>query len=103
MCWPAAPSAFFSGAGLDLAAPSQRLASFAPGVIFGETAMLDGGGRTATGVADLPSVVYVLTRDALDEIRRTDPTLATQVLLNLALQLSARLRFATGTIQAAGY
>ncbi len=81
----------------------QRLASFAPGVIFGETAMLDGGGRTATGVADRPSVVYILTRDALDEIRRNDPMLATQVLLNLARQLSARLRFATGTIQSADY
>ena len=85
------------------AATAQRLASFAPGVIFGETAMLDGGGRTATGIADEPSVVYVLTRDALDEIRRTDPTLATQVLLNLARQLSARLRFASATIQAADY
>jgi anti-anti-sigma regulatory factor len=85
------------------AATAQRLASFAPGVIFGETAMLDGGGRTATGVADQPSVVYVLTRDALDEIRRTDPTLATQVLLNLARQLSARMRFASATIQAADY
>ena len=92
-----------SGADVDSAAPAQRLASFAPGVIFGETAMLDGGGRTATGVADMPSVVHVLTRDALDGIRRADPTLATQVLLNLSRQLSARLRFATATIQAADY
>ena len=82
-------------------ATAQRLASFTPGVIFGETAMLDGGGRTAAGVADEASVVYVLARSDLDEIRRTDPALATQVLLNLARQLSARLRFATATIQAA--
>ena len=81
----------------------RRLASFTPGVIFGETAMLDGGGRTATAVADEPSVVYVLTRANLDAIRAADPTLASQVLLNLAKQLSARLRFAAATIQAADY
>ena len=85
------------------AATAQRLASFTPGVIFGETAMFDGGGRTATGVADKPSVVYVLTRDALDEIRREDPALATQLLFNLTRQLSARLRFASSTIQAGDY
>jgi len=65
--------------------------------------MLDGGGRTATAVADEPSVVYVLTRANLDAIRAADPTLASQVLLNLAKQLSARLRFAAATIQAADY
>jgi MFS superfamily sulfate permease-like transporter len=81
----------------------RRLASFTPGVIFGETAMLDGGGRTATAVADRPSVAYVLTRESLDAVRRTDPALASQILLNLARQLSARLRNAAATINAADY
>jgi MFS superfamily sulfate permease-like transporter/CRP-like cAMP-binding protein len=81
----------------------RRLASFTPGVIFGETAMLDGGGRTATARADQPSVAYVLTRERLDEIRRTNPALASQVLLNLARQLSARLRNAAATIESADY
>ena len=79
---------------------ARRLASFAPGVIFGEAAMLDGGGRTATGVADTASVVYVLTRAALDEVRRDDPALASQLLLNLAREASARLRSAAATIRA---
>ena len=82
-------------------AAAHRLASFAPGVIFGETAMLDAGGRTAGAAADEPSVVYVLTRADLDRIRAEEPALAILVLLNVARQLSARLRFATATIQAA--
>lgn len=83
------------------AAAAHRLASFTPGVIFGETAMLDGGGRTAGCAADAPSVVHVLTRASFDEIRAREPALANVVLLNVARQVSARLRFATATIQAA--
>ncbi len=82
------------------AADGRRLASFAPGVIFGEAAMLDGGGRTATGVADAASVAYVLTRSALEDIRRDDPALASRLLLNLAREASARLRSAAATIRA---
>ncbi|MFO1413746.1 MAG: SulP family inorganic anion transporter [Burkholderiales bacterium] len=82
-------------------ARAHRLASFAPGVIFGETAMLDGGGRSAGAAADEPSVVYVLTRESLDTIRAQEPALASVVLLNVARQVSARLRFATGALQAA--
>jgi CRP-like cAMP-binding protein len=78
----------------------RRLATFAPGVVFGEAAMLDGGGRTATGVADEPSIVYMLTRDGMEELRREDSALALAVLRNIARQLSARLRFATRTIDA---
>jgi CRP-like cAMP-binding protein len=80
--------------------PGDRLATFAPGVVFGEAAMLDGGGRTATGVADEASVVYVLTRDAFESLRHEDAGLALAVLRNIARQLSARLRFANRTIDA---
>ena len=80
---------------------AHRLASFGPGVVFGETAMLDGGGRTAGAAADEPSVVYVLTREGFDAIRGGEPALANVLLLNIARELSARLRFASATIQAA--
>ncbi|MFO1395518.1 MAG: SulP family inorganic anion transporter [Burkholderiales bacterium] len=83
------------------AGSAHRLASFAPGVIFGEMAMLDGGGRSAAAVADEASVVYVLTRANLDAIRAREPALASLVLLNVARQISARLRFTTATLQAA--
>jgi anti-anti-sigma regulatory factor len=78
----------------------HRLASFAPGVAFGEAAMLDGGGRTAGAAADEPSVVYVLTRADFDALRARDPALAGTLLFNIARELSGRLRFATATIQA---
>jgi hypothetical protein len=80
----------------------RRLATFAPGVVFGEAAMLDGGGRTATGIADEPSVVYILTRADLAAIKASDPALALAVLRNIAVQLSARLRFANATIESVG-
>jgi SulP family sulfate permease len=85
--------------GLD-GAPDRRLASYGPGVIFGETAMLDGGGRSASAVADTPALVHVLTRAALDELRASDPAVGGKVLYNLAREQSARLRFASATIQA---
>ena len=80
--------------------PRRRLATFAPGVVFGEAAMLDGGGRTATGVADEASVVYMLSRDAMESLRLEDSELALAVLRNIARQLSHRLRFANRTIDA---
>jgi hypothetical protein len=80
--------------------PGHRLATFAPGVVFGEAAMLDGGGRTATGVADEAGVVHLLTQDAMEALRLADSALALAVLRNLARQLSARLRFANRTIEA---
>ncbi|MFO1311117.1 MAG: SulP family inorganic anion transporter [Burkholderiales bacterium] len=80
--------------------PGHRLATFAPGVVFGEAAMLDGGGRTATAVADEACVLYALTRDALEALREEDSGLALAVLRNIARQLSARLRFANQTIDA---
>ena len=85
--------------GLD-GSPDRRLASYGPGVIFGETAMLDGGGRSASAVADTPALVLVLTRAALDELRASDPALGGKILFNLAREQSARLRFASATIQA---
>jgi hypothetical protein len=43
----------------------------------------------------------VLTRADFDALREREPALANVVLLNIARELSARLRFATATIQAA--
>ena len=39
----------------------QRFVSFSPGMSFGETAVLDGGGRTADAVADQPSTCLLYT------------------------------------------
>lgn len=72
----------------------RRYLSLSPGMMLGETAMLDGGGRTADAVADAPSVVHTLSRDALEQLRREDPVLAGQLMANIALHLSERLRHA---------
>ena len=72
----------------------QRFASFSPGMCFGETAVLDGGGRTADAVADEPSIVHELSVQACTELERTEPALAAKVYRNLATHLSQRLRAA---------
>ncbi len=71
----------------------QRFISFSPGMTFGETAVLDGGGRTADAVADVDgTVVFELPAAQLRILRFGDPDLAAQLYRNLALHLSERLR-----------
>lgn len=79
---------------------TQRYLSVSPGMVIGETAMLDGGGRTAGAVADAPTVVFALTLQALDDIGRTHPAVAIRLHRNLALHLSQRLRNAAGAWRA---
>ena len=73
----------------------QRFATLSPGMCFGETALLDGGGRSADAVADVASVVHELTKDALGPLQRDEPELAAQLYWNLAQHLSERLRAAS--------
>jgi MFS superfamily sulfate permease-like transporter/CRP-like cAMP-binding protein len=75
-------------------ARAQRFVSFSPGMCFGETAVLDGGGRTADAVADSDSTVYALPAAALQALQHEAPAVAAQVYRNLALHLSERLRAA---------
>jgi len=82
---------------------TQRYLSVSPGMMIGETAMLDGGGRTASAVADAAAVVYALTSHALDEIGRTDPAVAIGLHRNVALHLSQRLRDAAGAWRASAH
>lgn len=81
----------------------QRFASFSPGMCFGETAVLDAGGRTADAVADIDSVVHELPAAAFERLLRDEPALAALLYRNLARHLSARLRAAAeGWRRAAG-
>jgi anti-anti-sigma regulatory factor len=75
---------------------TQRYLSVSPGMMFGETAMLDGGGRTAGARADSVTVVHALTLQALDKLGHTHPELAIRLYRNMALHLSQRLRGAAG-------
>lgn len=82
--------------------PTQRYVSFSSGMVFGETAMLDGDGRSADAVADTDAVVHELTRADFDDLSAADPALAATLSRNLALHLSQRLRSAGAAWQAAG-
>jgi len=80
---------------------THRYLSLSPGMMLGETALLDGRGRSADAVADVASVVHVLGKDALEGIARDDPELARQVTTNIAVHLSERLRSASAAWQVA--
>ncbi|HEX2541215.1 MAG TPA: SulP family inorganic anion transporter [Caldimonas sp.] len=80
---------------------AHRYLSLSPGMMLGETALLDGRGRTADAVADVESVVHVLGKDTLARIADEDPELARQITTNIAVHLSERLRSASAAWQVA--
>jgi CRP-like cAMP-binding protein len=63
--------------------------------MLGETAMLDGGGRSANATADKEAEIYALTIDSLDAIVRTQPEIGARLHRNIATHLSERLRRST--------
>ena len=72
----------------------QRSVSLSPGMMLGETAMLDGGGRSGEAVAVGDTEVYALDNQTLLRLRAEDPLLYAQVYRNVAVHLSQRLRAA---------
>lgn len=72
----------------------QRYLSFSPGVMFGEMAMLDGGGRSADAVADIDSTLLRLDGAVLRRLAAEDPALAAALYRNIAVHLTERLRSA---------
>ena len=78
---------------------ASRIVTFAPGSIFGEAAMLDGGLRSATAVVDEDAVVYGLSRSGLERLALVHPALANKLLLNLGRHLSGRLRQTTDALR----
>lgn len=75
--------------------PSKRIAAFAPGVIVGEMALLEGQPRSADAYAEGDVTVLRLSRQAFERLRREHPALAATLLLNVSRQLSSRLRHIT--------
>jgi CRP-like cAMP-binding protein len=90
-------------AGVTTDTLEQRFVSFSPGMLFGETAGLDGGGRTADAVADQASVVRVVPRALLTELREREPRLCARLYENIAIHLAARLRSAIDAWWAIGH
>lgn len=79
----------------------KRVASLAPGVVFGEMGLLDGLPRSADLVADEGSVVLKLTRERFEKIRRNHPNIAATILFNLSIEMATRLRYVNLELQAA--
>ncbi len=76
-----------------------RLATFAPGAMFGELALLDPGARSATVVADTDLVCYALTTSDFAAMAANFPGVALRLLAAIGRELSGRLRTANRTIQ----
>lgn len=68
----------------------RRYVTLSPGMMLGETAMLDGQGRSADAVADIDSTVLELRRDDVDTL---DAELVARLYRNIATHLSQRLRY----------
>ena len=75
-----------------------RLATFAPGTIFGELAILDTGPRSASVVADDDVVCYVLSEQQFAVLSNDAPAVAIKLLSGLGRELSRRLRRANQTV-----
>ena len=84
---------------ISQAGTTIRLVTFVPGTVFGELAILDGGPRAATIVADEEVVAYSLSSHAFAVLRETEPAAAIKLLAALGRELSFRLRSANLTIQ----
>jgi SulP family sulfate permease len=77
-----------------------RLRSMGPGTVVGEVAMYLGTPRTASVVADRPSVLYRLSGEKLTGLERSDPAAAAAVHRLFARLLSDRLSDTLGSMSA---
>jgi MFS superfamily sulfate permease-like transporter len=87
-----------AGDGADSGKP-RRIVTLAPGVIFGESAMLEGQVHSMTAVAESEVVLYSLSRKNLEAIRAVNPELYRRLVLNLLAHLSKMLRMTAGILR----
>lgn len=78
---------------------SRRIVTLAPGVIFGESAMIEGGVRSVTAIAEGEVVTYSLSRANLDAVRARAPDLYRRIVLNMVNHMSGLLRMTTGILR----
>jgi CRP-like cAMP-binding protein len=69
----------------------SRLATFGPGMCFGEIAFLSGQPRTANVTADLDGSCWVLSRHNFDLLRQWEPDAVTELLLAITRDLGEKL------------
>jgi SulP family sulfate permease len=83
---------------LTRAARSIRLSTIAPGVVFGEMALLDERPRSATARAETDVIVKALSRDALAQLAKNAPGAAAVLMHNLAREIASRLRLTNSIV-----
>ena len=76
----------------------RRLATFSPGMTFGEMAVIDRCPRSASIVADTDVECDLLTDERFSTLQASVPSLCVTLLTNLARSLSAKLRKANREI-----
>jgi len=105
----AAKELFFLRSGMasvtvTLASGAQkRVATFSPGMAFGEMAMLDRAPRSAVVTADTAVTCELLPLDAFEALSQTHPNIKITLFKNLALSLSHKLRKANREISVFDY
>jgi len=78
----------------------RRVATFSPGMNFGEMAFLDRAPRSSLVVAETEAECDVLTLDAMEDLSRTHPQIKITLLKNLCLDLCRKLRKADRQLSA---
>jgi glutaminase len=81
----------------------KRLATFSPGMAFGEMALLDRAPRSASVTAETDLECDLLMLEEFELLGETHPKIQTVLLRNLALGLSAKLRKANREISVFDY
>ena len=77
----------------------RRVVTLAPGVIFGESAMIEGGTRSVTAIAEGEVVTYSLSRSNLEAIHARNPDLYRRISLNMVWHMSGLLRMTTSILR----
>lgn len=81
--------------------PGPRFASLSPGTLFGEAAVLDGGGRSADAVADTETELLRPDQAALIALAQAHPGLGIRLYRNMGVCPARRLRIASTAWSAA--
>jgi glutaminase len=72
--------------------PRKRIATFSPGMMFGDMALLDRLPRSADVTADSDIEVLALSAEQFDSLATLQPSLQTLLLRNISLALARRVR-----------
>lgn len=78
---------------------SHHLGTFGRGAFFGEIAFLDGQGRSADAVAFTDTELFVLSRQAFEQMAQEHKKLALNLMEGLASVLASRLRYTNAELR----